>query len=143
MRKILTTFVALLLITPALCSALNAPSEKYLNQRGSMLIMTKNKTTATSGTLTGTFTTAVASKNCQKVIGQPMPISGFYTGNAFTLSINFPMCNTVVAMVGNMTSQGALDTLWLHTGQADNPNTEDWNARTTGHDLFHKMTENN
>ena len=143
MKKIFVLLTGMLFITPAFGMTQATQTTKYVNQRGSVLILTKDKAGANSGTLTGTFTTAVASKDCQKVIGQPMPISGFYSGNAITLSVNFPLCNAVVAIIGNITNNNTIDTLWLNAQQADNPNEEDWNSRTTGHDLFHKVAENN
>lgn len=48
------------------------------NQRGSTLNLTLND----NGSVSGTFETAVASKNCQQVIGKARPVTGFYSGNS-------------------------------------------------------------
>ena len=52
--------------------------------------------------LTGTFTTAVASKECQEVIGQKRPIIGYIDGTAITFSVNYPSCGSILTFTGHI-----------------------------------------
>lgn len=59
----------------------------------------------------GLFTTAVASKECQQVIGVAKPVIGWVSKNAITFSVNYPECDAVITFVGYMSSDGkSIDT---------------------------------
>lgn len=151
MKRILLTFAMMSFVIPAVNAAQNAeitPSAtnttvnnqpiKFQNQRGSILEIQKEGDDK-AGKISGTFSTAVSSKNCQGVIGKPQPITGFYNGNAVAITVNFPTCHAVVAFIGNFNSDNKLDTLWLDGHQGSTSNTSDWNNRLIGHDEFHRI----
>src|SRR5438445_109335 len=78
----------------------------YKNTRGSILKLQINS----DNTLTGFFTTAVASKECQQVIGMKRPIVGYIAKNALTFSVSYPECG-VVNFIGNIEdNQKIIDT---------------------------------
>src|SRR5665213_934712 len=72
----------------------------FKNQRGSTLTLRFQPGINNTGALVGSFTTAVG--NCQADVGVPMPVAGFYNGNAIAVTVNFPHCKQVVAMTGNL-----------------------------------------
>lgn len=110
----------------------------YKNQNGSVLKLQFDSKDKNSGSLSGTFTTAVG--NCKADINVPVPITGFYNGNAVSISINFPHCKQVVAMTGNFNKNNTqLTTFWLDTGVLKNSPHKDWNANTIGVDAFQKV----
>lgn len=113
-------------------------SIQYKNQRGSVLsIKFQRGAHENSGSVTGTFTTAVG--NCAKEMNIPMPISGFYNGNAVTITVNFPRCNQVVAMTGNFSNDlTKLHTLWLDASSVDDPKGNDWNSNIVGSDYYER-----
>jgi hypothetical protein len=120
--------------------AITEQSFTYKNQRGSVLVLTWHADTKETGTLTGTFTTAVG--NCKKDIGVPMPISGFFNGNAIAIAVNFPHCKQAVAMTGHLNAnRDELATLWLDAAQAKDPVHQNWDANITGTDYYKR--ENN
>lgn len=107
----------------------------YKNQRGSIMELVLHPLEGDSGTITGTFTTAVG--NCKKDMGIPMPISGFFNGNAISVSVNFPHCKQVVAMTGHLVEENnALYTLWLDASQSVDPMKKDWTANIVGADYY-------
>lgn len=107
----------------------------YKNQRGSTMELILHPQEGDSGTITGTFTTAVG--NCKTDMGIPMPISGFFNGNAISVSVNFPHCKQVVAMTGHLVEENnALYTLWLDASQSVDPMKKDWTANIAGADYF-------
>lgn len=105
----------------------------YKNQRGSVLVLSGFNSREPAGALTGTFTTAVG--NCKEDMNKPMPIVGFYNGNAVSISINFPHCKQVVAMTGHV-NETSLHILWLDAGQVKDPETSGWNANIVGADVY-------
>jgi len=107
----------------------------YVNQRGSVMVLTWNGDPEATGSLSGTFTTAVG--NCKTDVGVPMPLSGFFNGNAIAVTVNFPNCKQVVAMTGNLIDQNQeLNTLWLDAHQAADPTRKDWNSNIIGADHY-------
>ncbi len=113
-------------------------SVAYKNQRGSVLNLTMHAQSAETGTLSGTFTTAVG--NCKTDMNVPVPIVGFYNGNVVALSINFPHCKQVVSMTGNLNAdKTALSTLWLDANQVADPVHVGWNANIVGADQYSKI----
>ena len=122
-------------------SSIEAATNKtitYKNQRGSLMTLTWHHGTNDTGNLTGTFTTAVG--NCQQDMNKPMPLQGYFNGNAIALTVNFPHCKQVVAMTGNLTAdQNELKTLWFDTTQASDPSRKDWNSNIIGADYFKRQ----
>lgn len=139
--KLLITALAAIKFTSVLGAALDAgDAETFVlkNNRGSVLQLTKHFSNdhINAGTITGTFTTAVARKHCKDVIGVPMPITGFFNGDAVSYSINYPTCKSVIATTGNFDTKNNLHVLWIVTSQAENSETTDWNSRLVGHDDY-------
>ncbi|KTD20931.1 Avidin family [Legionella lansingensis] len=108
----------------------------FKNEKGSVLELVKSQ----EGALTGSFTTAVASKECQQAVGQKRPIVGYLTGNAFTISIDYPDCGSALSIIGNLSQDNkTLDTTWVVAHQA--PATrKDLSARFIGHNTYTRVT---
>lgn len=127
-----------------ICSALllvifnaqaQSPVVQYKNQRGSVIAMTLQDEGNNAGTLKGTFTTAVG--NCQAEVGKPMALSGFYSGNAVTISVNYPKCKKTVAMTGHFSEdRSQLHTLWLVAEESNDPRGKNWNSNIVGADHY-------
>ena len=113
----------------------------YKNQRGSLLDIVLHKKSDNSGTVTGTFKTAVANSNCQNDIGKARPVTGFYTGNSITLSINYPNCGATIAVAGNFDKSNNIETLWIVANQGQDSEGKNWNNRTLGHDQFEIVSQ--
>jgi hypothetical protein len=113
---------------------------KYRNQRGSMMVLnwhSDKDEKANTGTLTGTFTSTVG---CKAGVNKPMPIMGVYSGNAISLSINFPECHSVVAITGNINADASeLQTLWLRAGDVKDAAGKNWDSNVVGSDYFRKV----
>lgn len=89
----------------------------YKNQQGSTLILTWHPEKNNSGTLNGLLTSKGGS--CSQGSGMPAAVSGIFTGNAVALTVNYPKCDKVIAMTGNLKkSNTELQMLWLITSQA-------------------------
>jgi hypothetical protein len=124
---------------------LNAPSyastetqATFQNQRGSVMTLVWHETQSHSGNLTGTFTTAVG--DCKAAINKPMPLTGIYTGTAVAITVNYPACNKVVAMMGNTNNQNStLHTLWLVGANVTDPVKQNWNSNIVGSDDYKKI----
>ncbi len=137
--KIVISMVSCLVMGSTAISAAPSNSITYKNQRGSTLTLTWNSEQANAGSLTGSFITAVG--NCKAAIGQPVPVTGYYNGNAIALIVNYPACNSVVAMTGNFNrNNDELKTIWLVARKADDPVQANWDANTIGSDTFNKQT---
>ena len=136
-KKMLFGFFALLLINDSAFAA-TEKTITYKNQHGSTLTLIWHADKKETGTLTGTFTTAVG--NCKTDVGIPLPISGFFNGNAIAITVNFPHCKQVVAMTGHLTANHhELTTLWLDAVQAKDPTHKDWDANITGADYYEQV----
>jgi len=110
----------------------------YKNQRGSTMTLILHYDSKKTGTLTGNFTTAVG--NCKEDIGKPMPLSGYFNGNAISFVINFPHCKQVIAVIGNFIhDQSKIETLWLDANQINDPNSQNWNSNIIGSDHYERM----
>ncbi|MCW8405366.1 avidin/streptavidin family protein [Legionella pneumophila] len=106
----------------------------YQNTRGSTLELNFNE----QNTLTGTFTTAVASKECQDVIGLARPIIGYIDGTAITFSVNYPTCGSVVTLTGHINSnKEKIDTIAIIAHQMSSF-TEGPGSQFISHDTFIK-----
>lgn len=109
----------------------------FKNEKGSVLEFTSNK----EGALTGYFTTAVASKDCQQAVGKKRPLVGFLTGNAFTVSIDYPDCGSALSIVGNMGKENkSLDTTWVVVHQAPAASNKDLGATFVGHNSYKRVS---
>ena len=109
----------------------------YENSRGSILELNFNK----KGPLTGTFTTAVASKECQDVIGRERPITGYLEGTAITFSVNYPTCGSVVTLTGHINpSKDTIDAIAIIVHQASSF-TEGPGSQFITHDTFMQKTK--
>lgn len=126
-------------IALALCSSLVQQSAfakteiiSYANTRGSVLTLD-----FAENNLSGTFTTAVASKDCQEAIGMERPIVGFITGNALTFSVTYPSCGSVVTFIGNIeNNKKTIDTTAIVAHQSTDTLKDGPGARMLSHDVF-------
>jgi hypothetical protein len=136
LRRLLTFFGLCVLSHHAI--ATSDPSITYKNQRGSTMTLVWHTGFENTGTLTGLFTTAVG--NCKEDIGVPLPLSGYFNGNAISVTINFPHCKQIVAMTGNLSKdQSNIHTIWLDANQADDPRGKNWNSNIIGSDSYEKL----
>ncbi len=107
----------------------------YKNTKGSILQLTINP----DNTLTGSFTTAVASKECQQAIGMKRPIAGYIAKNALTFSVSYPECG-VVTFIGNIEdNQKLIDTTALVAHPTNHFAKEGPGARMISHDVFTRV----
>lgn len=107
----------------------------FKNHYGSILEITAGK----DGSIQGYFTTKVATKDCQQVIGQKSPVVGFLTGNALTLSIHYPSCGSAVSIIGNFKDKKNLDTTWIAAHQID-PSKNSLSSQFMGHNKFTRIS---
>jgi hypothetical protein len=118
--------------------AANSWSTTYRNQRGSTMVLTWNPAVDKTGTLSGTFISAVG--NCKQDMGVPLPLVGYFNGNAISVTVNFPHCNQVVAMTGNLNAeQNNIHTIWLDANQANDPQGKNWNSNIVGSDTYERI----
>lgn len=113
----------------------------YKNQRGSTMTLTWHQQDAkhNTGTITGTFTSAVG--NCKADLYKAMPLTGYYNDNTVAITVNFPQCKAVAAMTGNVaTDKQQVTTLWILANDAKDPIHKDWNSNVVGTDSFQKIT---
>lgn len=132
----------LLLLSGVICGVLSqgvfAQALIFKNQRGSIMTLNLEPQEGNTGSITGSFTTAVG--NCKADMRKPMPLKGFYNGNAISVSINFPHCQQVVAMTGHLLdSNQALTTLWQDATQANDPQNIDWRSNVFGADQYARI----
>ncbi len=136
----INTILLCLTLSASMSCALAATDQTiiYKNQRGSTMTLIWHADKNNTGTLTGTFTTAVG--NCKADVGRPLPVTGYFNGNALAVTVNFPHCKQVVAITGNTTNdQAELHTLWLDATQAKDPTGQDWNSNLIGTDSYKKV----
>lgn len=109
----------------------------YKNNRGSVLKLQFSA----DNVLIGTYTTAVASKECPQVIGLERPIIGYITNNALAISIGYPACGSVVTFIGNIENdRSAIDTTSLVVHQSrDLTKSKKQATRFVGHDVFSRV----
>lgn len=103
----------------------------YKNERGSILTLNFHE----QKILTGTFTTAVASKDCQEVIGVERPIIGYLENEALTFSVSYPTCGSVVGLTGHINqNKDQIDTIAMIVHQ-----TKAIGSQMITHDTFKKI----
>ncbi|MDX1837180.1 hypothetical protein DIZ81_07000 [Legionella taurinensis] len=108
----------------------------YKNERGSVLTLHFTS----KDTLSGTFKTAVASKECQEAIGSERPVVGYIVKNAITISVDYPACGSVLTFIGNIEQGKAMiDTTSILAHQSTHIATQGPGARFIGHDVFKRV----
>jgi len=110
----------------------------YKNDRGSILELSFNKQEA----LSGTFKTAVASKECKQVIGKSRPVEGYIDGSAITLIISYPSCGSLLSLSGHINKEkNMINTIAVITHQmktfTDGPG-----SQMITHDKFIRLKDN-
>jgi hypothetical protein len=138
MKSLSVIAAGLLILTASAAIADEAKITKYQNPKGSELELTWHPDNDKSGTLTGTFKTAVS--KCKAAIGQPMPVVGVYNGNVLALTVNYPACESVLAFSGNTDKDHSRVNLhWFLTRHSANLG-DSWDSTTTGVDVFKGIT---
>lgn len=132
-------FKNLCVLTTILILSQNSYAENkiitYKNTRGSILKLQINS----DNTLSGYFTTAVASKECQQAIGMKRPIVGYIAKNALTFSVSYPECG-VLNFIGNIENkQTVIDTTAIVAHPSSQIEKEGPGARMISHDVFIKV----
>lgn len=108
----------------------------FKNNYGSILEITVND----DDSVQGYFTTKVATKDCPQVVGQKRPVVGFLTGNALTLSIDYPSCGSALSIIGNLKKDNnIIDTTWVAAHQVD-PTKDRLSARFIGHNKYKRIS---
>lgn len=108
----------------------------YKNTRGSELKLQF----LLNNSVTGTFTTAVASKDCQQAIGVERPIMGFTAKNSLGFIVNYPECGSVVTFIGNIEEDKSLiDTTAIVAHPSVHIAKEGPGARMISHDMFMRV----
>lgn len=126
--------MSLLLISPVTFAANETLT--YKNARGSELTLQFSS----DDSLTGTFTTAVASKECQQAIGMKRPIIGYTAKNSITFSVNYPECGSVVTFIGNVeNNKMVIDTTAIVAHPSSQIAKEGPGARMISHDVFSRI----
>src|ERR1700722_6537735 len=138
-KKLALGLIACSLALVQVANATSTSTINFKNQRGStMTLVFHQSKQENSGMLTGKFITAVG--NCKTDVGVPVPLIGYYNGNAVSLSVNFPHCKQVVAMTGHITNnQSKLSTLWFDASPVEDPQGNDWHSNIVGSDSYKKI----
>ncbi|CAM2773138.1 TPA: hypothetical protein JBL19_10685 [Legionella pneumophila] len=111
-------------------------SKKFKNQRDSILELTL----LPNNQLEGYFTTAVASKECQQIIGQRQLITGLWTGNTLTFSVVYEQCGSIYSVVGNFDQEkNHIDVIGLINHQSDDATGKDCGSRYITHDTYNSI----
>ena len=122
-----------LLFLPSIVLATNEIT--YRNSHGSILTLQINS----NKTLSGNFTSAIASKECPQAIGMKRPIIGFIEKNTLTMSVSYPECG-VVNFIGNIEDNNRIiDTISIVAHESHHIAKEGPGARFIGHDIFHRI----
>ncbi|MFT4058280.1 MAG: avidin/streptavidin family protein [Legionella sp.] len=83
--------------------------------------------------VTGLFTTAVATKECEDVVGVARPVTGYVLGNAITFSVEYPTCGSVVSFSGHLNEdKSKITTIAIVTHQ----NTKHFGSQFISNDVF-------
>jgi len=125
--------------TSLLAYASAESTSTYQNKRGSVMTLNFHPEEKNTGSITGTFTSAVG--NCKTDVNSPMPLTGYFNGNVISVTVNFPHCKVVAAMTGNLTKNNEkLHMLWIVSSQAQDPQRADWNTNNIGSDSYKKIS---
>jgi hypothetical protein len=102
-------------------AAVTDQSATYKNQRGSVMVLNWHE-----------------DKNST---GVPVPLQGYFNGNAVAITVNFSHCNVVASISGNlMNDNSEIQTIWLLASQVNGTANQDWNSNTVGTDHFKKLS---
>lgn len=108
-------------------------SIRYKNTRGSVLELNFGQ----DNKLTGSFVTAVATKDCQQAVGSKRPIIGYADGTAIGLSINYPVCGSVVTLSGHISKdRDVIETIAVIAHQGDH-----FGTQYISHDTFARQSQ--
>lgn len=128
MKKLFASLFAItLLSTVAIgytCAKNLTSGSEWVNENGSVMKITES---LPNGQFNGTFTTAVG---CG--VGKPRPLTGFGNNGSVTFTVNFQECNSATSWAGNITSEGAINTLW----NLSQSGPSQWNSIIAGSDTF-------
>jgi len=113
---------------------------QFRNHHGSKFTVIGHKKGHLSGTFTGTFTSAVALPHCSRIVNKARPITGFYNGNAISITVNYPSCGTILTWIGNVDRKQNFHAMWLDTTQAADPHGKNFGSRTIGHEVFQAIS---
>lgn len=138
MKNIRSVLCGMLCLSSSVFAVTAPPATlSFQNYRGSVLELVVNH-----NKITGFFTTAVASKSCPQALHQRRPITGYIIGNALSFSVFYPMCESVLSIVGNLSEdQQSIDTLSILNKQAVDVTLEGPGARLIGHDTYQAMAQ--
>lgn len=132
-HTIIACSLAIGLTLTANAATAESDTSTWKNARGSTLTLQFLDKNA----LSGTFTTAVATKQCPKAVGMKRDINGFIVKNAITISVSYPDCGTVLTFIGNIDKQnGTLETTSILAQQADQVFAEGNGIQLITHDSF-------
>lgn len=104
----------------------------YKNGYGSLLKLS----TASDNRIHGTFTTAVASANCQKVIGVERPIIGYQVNKVVSFIVTYPECGSLVSFTGHMNADNEIEMTALVTRQPIDQGKKEFNEQMVNHAVF-------
>lgn len=110
---------------------------EYKNQRGSVLSIQYSD----NNSITGSFTTAVATKDCREAIGVKRPVIGYMAKNAISFSVNYPECGSVVAFAGNVEqNKSIIATTALIVHHSKDTAKNNASFAMISHDVFKKIS---
>lgn len=108
----------------------------YKNARGSTLTIQVDE----NNNLTGTFTTAVATKQCPQTVGVEQSIIGFMVNNALTISVAYPDCGSVLTFIGNVDNKNGYIDVTSILAQQSNQILDNGNGvQLITHDTFKRV----
>lgn len=132
-RTIIACSLAVGMISTTYAASPENGISTWKNSHGSVLtlqVLDKNA-------LSGTFTTAIATKQCPKAVGMKRNITGFIVKNAITVSVSYPDCGTVLTFIGNIDKQnGTLEATSILAQQADQIFAQRNSVQLITHDSF-------
>jgi hypothetical protein len=137
--KIMITVLCLLglICTNAMAKPLGKRQLHFMNQRGSKLTLVGHPgKVKNSGTITGTFTTAVGNCQSDKV---PMPLTGYYNGSALVAVVNYPQCGAIAVITGDLDKHDNIRSLWMDVRNAPRVANKQWKANIIGADFYRKV----
>lgn len=108
----------------------------YKNARGSNLTVQVDE----NNNITGTFTTAVATKQCPQAVGVEQSIIGYIVNNALTISIAYPDCGSVLTFIGNIDkNSGYIDVTSILAQQSNKILDNGNGVQLITHDTFKRL----
>lgn len=139
MRLNICIIILSLLFTQTIFAKNDQLKEKntFKNTRGSILELHVDA----NNLVIGTFTTAVASKECQQTIGIKRPITGYVAGSAITISVSYPSCSSVLTFIGNIDEdKGTIDATSIIARQSPQVFAHGSSTQFITHDTFGRVS---